>query len=139
MAYTVDDFAESLARVRLAPGAIARVVSACGHSPEGYASWAGAFVLLLRDGRLVALTGWCDTTGWGCQDVANLATLDVAPPAAAGQLSAAWLATAARVSSAALLAHASPWIDGLLPDGEQWDAEPADLNRWLGKHAEGSD
>ena len=29
-------------------------------------SWIGAF--LLKDGRYLFLSAWCDYTGWGCQD-----------------------------------------------------------------------
>ena len=31
-------------------------------------TWTGGFVLKLKDGRFAYLTGWCDYTGWGCQD-----------------------------------------------------------------------
>lgn len=33
-----------------------------GHS---YAEWEGVVVVRLRDGRFAALSGWCDTSGWG--------------------------------------------------------------------------
>lgn len=40
-------------------------------SPEGYGSWEGWCVVLLKDGRWACLEGWCDTSGWGCQDNAE--------------------------------------------------------------------
>jgi hypothetical protein len=50
-------------------------------SGEGdlFAEWDGAGVFRLADGRYVSAWGWCDTTGWGCQDDADLfvsSTLD---------------------------------------------------------------
>ena len=36
-------------------------------SPEGYGSTDMHGLGQLRDGRWVALEGWADTTGWGCQ------------------------------------------------------------------------
>ena len=30
-----------------------------------WCEWEGAMVALLEDGRYVAASGWCDTSGWG--------------------------------------------------------------------------
>jgi len=36
---------------------------------EGYlGDWDGCVVVRLNDGRYAACSGWCDYTGWGCQD-----------------------------------------------------------------------
>jgi hypothetical protein len=67
------DLTESIDRVRhQLPSEPVRVIAACGESPEGYGSWHGGFVLLLADGSFALVTGWCDTTGWGCQDGAEV-------------------------------------------------------------------
>ena len=29
------------------------------------AEWSGAMIGILKDGRYVAASGWCDSTGWG--------------------------------------------------------------------------
>lgn len=33
-----------------------------------YAEWEGQLLARLKDGRYIFVGGWCDTTGWGCQD-----------------------------------------------------------------------
>jgi len=33
--------------------------------------WSGGFVVELADGQFAHVTGWCDYTGWGCQDGAS--------------------------------------------------------------------
>jgi hypothetical protein len=56
-AFTVDDIAE---------------VFASWESTDGdYAEWSGCAALRLKDGRFALVSGWCDTTGWGCQDGTN--------------------------------------------------------------------
>lgn len=37
-----------------------------------YAEWEGYLVARLADGRYIGVVGWCDTTGWGCQDAADV-------------------------------------------------------------------
>lgn len=71
MTYTVDDLAESLQRVKLS-APVETVLCAWGKSEEGYGEWSGGFVLRLKNGEFAVLTGWCDTTGWGCQDGAEV-------------------------------------------------------------------
>lgn len=34
--------------------------------------WSGGFVMELSNGRFAYLSGWCDYTGWGCQDGAEI-------------------------------------------------------------------
>lgn len=85
---------------------------AAGESPEGFGSWEGAFVLKLADGGYAFVFGWCDTTGWGCQDDAYLYRFADHPTPE--QLRAAW---------------ADEMGASDFPrDGDQ---DPADLNRWV--------
>ena len=41
-------------------------VMACVFGENDGPSW--HYILQMKDGRYVYLTGWCDYTGWGCQD-----------------------------------------------------------------------
>ena len=82
MSYTTHDFEESLERVpELMLTDIDAVIAAWGKGDgqgddaghykwagDGVTQWAGGFLLRLKDGRFVYITGWCDYTGWGCQD-----------------------------------------------------------------------
>lgn len=74
--YTLSDLTESLRSANFDVTLLEQVVRAWGRSPEGYGSWEGGFVLKLCDGRFAYLSGWCDTTGWGCQDGAELTFAD---------------------------------------------------------------
>jgi hypothetical protein len=126
MSYTTLDFTESLHRVAISKADIASIAAAWGHSDnddaghyrwaeDGGTDWSGGFLMQLRDGRFAYLTGWCDYTGWGCQDGAELHFFDAKP-----ELSA--------------LAAMTEYPSG--PTPEQWDIEPADLNRWLSSSEE---
>lgn len=33
--------------------------------------WSGGFVVEMENGKFAHVTGWCDYTGWGCQDGAS--------------------------------------------------------------------
>ena len=131
MAYSLSDFTESLDRVNIDPGTIARVLAAWGESPEDFASWSGGFIMLTTDGRVAVLTGWCDTTGWGCQDGATLTFPDNASPPQSlsiddAETYAAWLRVSARIDVAAFIAA----LDlERLPD--DWDDLPEDINLYL--------
>jgi hypothetical protein len=109
--FTLADFTESLARVPLERSSIARVSRAVGCSPEDFGSWEGGFVLELRARRWAFLFGWCDTTGWGCQDGAYLAFFRDEPTIE--QLEVAWLAK----------------MSSQMP--RDWAEDPIDLNLWL--------
>lgn len=124
MSYTTNDFEESLSRVGLQTTTIAKVEAAwgkgdgmgqdAGHfkwSDEGASDWCGGFLMRLTDGRYAYLSGWCDYTGWGCQDGAELDMFDSKP------------ALESLVKSE-YFSHPSP---------EEWDLEPYDLNRFLGR------
>lgn len=129
MSYATYDFTESLERVGIEPPTIARVVSAwgkgdgqgddAGHykwAEDGVTDWAGGFLMLLNDGRYAYLTGWCDYTGWGCQDGAVVIYFDHEP-------------TVAEMQDAEANESKNE------PEESVWDREPADLNRWLASAA----
>jgi hypothetical protein len=67
MTYTIYDLDASLERAGIERDAIKQVIAAWGISGD-YSEWDGGFLMELKDGRFAYLTGWCDTTGWGCQD-----------------------------------------------------------------------
>lgn len=131
MSYTTDDFSESLQRVSVP--AIASVVAAWGRgdgmgtdaghwkwSEAGASDWAGGFLLKLHDGRYAYVTGWCDYTGWGCQD-------------------GAWVGFFDREPSVAEMAEAAAEHNFCMapPSADEWDREPSDLNRWLASQVAG--
>ena len=101
MGYTTWDFSESLDRVKLDADDIERVIAAWGVSLEGYADWTGGFFMLLSNGQHAYLTGWCDTSGWGCRDGAELTRCNDLP--------------------------ALEFLDSTV----EWDEDPADLNRYV--------
>lgn len=99
--YTDYDFAESLRSVGLEPGTVKNVIAAWGENGD-YSEWTGGFLFqLMADGRFAYLSGWCDTTGWGCQDGAEIEYFDTEP------------------------------IPEELELGKNWDKFPPDLNNWL--------
>lgn len=131
MSYAVYDFTESLSRVGVQAVDIERVVSAWGkgneseegiahyrHSEDTGTEWSGGFLCALRDGSFVYITGWCDYTGWGCQDGASVYRFGELP------------------TRDVILAAAKDEYGDVPPDSE-WDTEPADLNRWLSAAAAG--
>lgn len=113
--YTVYDLSESMKQVPIEPAAVEGVVAAWGGSPEGYASWNGGFLMKLKDGRWLYLSGWCDTTGWGCQDGISTAYFDAEPELEELQ------------SMPKPDAESYSW-DEPCP---AWDRDPADLNRFI--------
>ena len=120
MSYTTSDFSESLSRVGIEPVLVARVLAAWGGgdgqgedsgkgwSDEGVTDWTGGFLFQLKDGRVAYVHGWCDYTGWGCQDGAAVVWYD-APPQLADVVAPEDMST----------------------QPHDWDEEPADLNKWL--------
>jgi hypothetical protein len=124
MSYATYDFSESVNRAGLQREQIARVIAAwgsgegqgedAGHyrwAEQGVTEWRGGFLCELRAGGFVYITGWCDYTGWGCQDGVEVVAFDALPD----------LAT---------LPPPTEWTPGP-PPADEWDMEPADLNRWL--------
>lgn len=108
--YAVYDLSESMRSVP-ADFIPVRVAEAWGGGGD-YAEWSGGFLLESADGRWGYLTGWCDMTGWGCQDGTEWYPFDHRP-------------THAEIAEAV-----KP--DGFTADrDDEWDPDPADLNKWL--------
>lgn len=82
MAYDLYDFTASVERAEGEFGFNLQSIDRCtmgwGHKGDG-SEWNGGFVLRLKDGRWVHLTGWCDYTGWGCQDGIGAKFFDAEP------------------------------------------------------------
>lgn len=77
--YTTSDFYESMKlcgidfldieKVQWAYGNIddkGKCCEQCG------GEWSGGFAFIMKDGRHGVVEGWCDYTGWGCQDGADV-------------------------------------------------------------------
>lgn len=129
MSYTTYDFKETLSRVQIAPDLIDKVVAAWGRgdgagtdaghkkwSPDGVTEWDGGFLMQMKDGTFLYITGWCDYTGWGCQDGVALYRFAKRP--------------SHEDIRAAVEANPENTVTKE-PDASEWDTEPADLNRWL--------
>lgn len=129
MSYTVNDFSESLSRSYIEPNKVAQVVAAWGWGngqgakdqkdkkfDDGYgvSDWAGGFLLKMVRGDHIYLSGWCDYTGWGCQDGIEIEYLGYNKP------DFKHLGGSDR----------SAETDRPIPK-EEWDLEPIDLNNWL--------
>lgn len=110
MDYDLYDFTESVQRSKIEESDIKHVKAAWGGSPEGGGSWTGGFLLALKDGRWLYLSGWCDYTGWGCQDGIEEKYFDTEPT----------LESLAKDK-------AESW--GTPPS--DWDIDPADLNNQI--------
>lgn len=113
MSYTRLDFSESMDRATITPDKIESVIAAWGESTEGYGEWSGGFVMKLKDGRYAYLTGWCDTTGWGCQDGASIAYFGSCPDHETFKKN-----------------------DYEVKASIEWDVDPADINKWLNDGAD---
>lgn len=88
MTFSVYDFTETLAGEKIERTDINRVVAAWGE--EGICSeWSGGFLLEMKSGKFLYITGWCDTTGWGCQDGTQKAEFDSLPDISTLERSAA--------------------------------------------------
>lgn len=123
MSYDLQDFTYSLDRVNIPLQAIDSCSLGFGYSPEGWNSWEGGFVVLLRAGEKpwAFIFGWCDTTGWGCKDGAWVRFFEHEPDA--GEISAAWTTDFATHQEASSFLNSEVW-------GTQ-DRDPADINRLL--------
>jgi hypothetical protein len=106
--YTVYDFSESLERATVKAEEIESVLYAWGAKGD-MAEWEGGFLCALKDGRFYYLTGWCDTTGWGCQDGISETFFESLPT----------------------LKNLGPERFGTPVESSEWDEAPADLNRFL--------
>jgi len=74
--YSLYDFTESLDRQGIKADQVEVVIGAHGTDEGG---WEGGFVMKMRDGGYAYLSGWCDYTGWGCQDGAEIRYADTLP------------------------------------------------------------
>ena len=131
MSYATYDFSESLSRVGIEKAEIEKVLAAWGQgdgqgqdaghykwAEDGVTDWFGGFLAQLKDGTFVYITGWCDYTGWGCQDGAYLYRFTTRP--------------SVEEMKAAAKADTENYYGGdKEPAESEWDIEPADLNRWL--------
>jgi hypothetical protein len=79
MAYDLYDFTESLSVAGVPEQRVEHCSFAFGEQ-GGYAEWEGGFVCHTRSGKpWIFVFGWCDTTGWGCQDGAWVVEFDTEP------------------------------------------------------------
>jgi hypothetical protein len=119
VSFDLFDFKETLNITGHDPQCIESVRWGFGHSPEGGGSWEGGFVFRTDPRKdlsvmtWVFVFGWCDYTGWGCQDGAW--SVEYNHPPSRQELEQAWK---------------KEWY-GDLPPHEHWDFMPADLNRWV--------
>jgi hypothetical protein len=106
--YCTNDFEESLKQVHLEAKPV-KVIKAWGRAEDAdvccHMDWSGGFVMELANGRYAYLSGWCDYTGWGCQDGAEIITAD---------------------SLDALDIPGKHYENDIA-----WDENPADLNKWI--------
>jgi hypothetical protein len=98
--FTTYDFTESLSRESIEREDIKRVVAAFG-GPVEWDGWSGGFLMEMKSGKFLYLTGWCDYTGWGCQDGTSKTEYETLP--ALADLKAEY----------------------------EWEEDPADLNRYV--------
>lgn len=122
-AYTLYDYTETLRAAAIDAASIERVVAAWG-SQGCMSEWEGGFILKAKDGRWGYVWGWCDTTGWGCQDGATVEWYDAEPD---------------RTIKRGTPQHMGGYIEALSGGDpkkfeHEWDESPEDLNRW---HANG--
>lgn len=116
MSYDLCDFTESLNVAGVEPNRVEHCSLSFGDSPEGGGSWHGGFVCHTRSGKpWLFVFGWCDYTGWGCQDGAWVVEFDKEPTG--DEVRAAWVEQQGNYAIDALLAQA--------------DEVPTDINRHL--------
>jgi hypothetical protein len=84
MSFSSYDFEETMKGQSIERNEVRRVVAAFGVTAEACCEdcggeWSGGFLLEMKTGKFVYLTGWCDYTGWGCQDGTTKAEFDTEP------------------------------------------------------------
>lgn len=119
--YTVYDFAESLGIAGIDEADVKSAIAAWGYSSGEWAEWEGGFILEMKDGRFAYIWGWCDTSGWGCQDGAQVEYYDTEPQ---------------RIIKRSTPMHMGGYIEALMGGKsaaweQDWDEDPADLNLYL--------
>jgi hypothetical protein len=119
--YTVYDFSESLDRAGISERSVDSVIAAWGDSTEGYGQWEGGFLMKMKDDRYAYVWGWCDTSGWGCQDGAEVEYYDEKPPLEVKRGTPQHFLGYMEVLSGG---NPEKW-------NQDWDENPIDLNRYL--------
>lgn len=84
MSFSTYDFDETLKGCSVERTDIKRVVAAYGVTEAGCCDdcggeWSGGFLLEMKTGKFLFLSGWCDYTGWGCQDGTEKQEFDTEP------------------------------------------------------------
>ena len=84
MSFSTYDFDETIKGCGVERTDIKRVIAAFGVTEAACCDdcggeWSGGFLMELKSGKFVYLTGWCDYTGWGCQDGTERKDFDAEP------------------------------------------------------------
>lgn len=84
MSFSTYDFDETLKGTSIERTDIKRLIAAHGVTEAGCCDscggeWSGGFLLEMKDGKFVYVHGWCDYTGWGCQDGTGRLDFDSVP------------------------------------------------------------
>lgn len=84
MSFSTSDFDETLKGTNIERTDIQRVVAAYGVTEEACCNdcggeWSGGFLLEMKTGKFAYVHGWCDYTGWGCQDGTGREDFDSLP------------------------------------------------------------
>ena len=97
--YSVNDFSETLVVLDIPLKNVLKVIAAWGEIGD-WAEWKGGFVLQTTT-DYVYISGWCDTSGWGCQDGTDISHFTTSPTLTE------------------------------LEHNKEWDINPKDVNKWL--------
>jgi hypothetical protein len=84
MSFAIYDFDETLKGTAIDRADISRVIAAYGVTEAACCDdcggeWSGGFLLEMKSGKYVFVHGWCDYTGWGCQDGTGREDFDTVP------------------------------------------------------------
>ena len=84
MSFSMYDFQETLNGCGVDRTDVKRVAAAYGVTEEGCCNdcggeWSGGFLMEMKSGKFLFLSGWCDYTGWGCQDGTEKQEFDTEP------------------------------------------------------------
>jgi hypothetical protein len=112
--YTTYDLQATLDITSIEKEKIEKVIAAWGQDGD-YGEWMGGFLLAMKSGNFIYIDGWCDTTGWGCQDGADASEYLTQPKLADLPTS------------------------GYTRDPVEWDFDPIDLNRYIAGKNKGMD
>jgi hypothetical protein len=84
MSFSIYDFQETLKGESIERTDIKKIIEAYGVTEPACCDdcggeWAGGFLLHMKSGKYIFVTGWCDYTGWGCQDGTQKTEFDTKP------------------------------------------------------------